>query len=103
MAITVVIRKDGTMQYIDHRADELVAGTTSKRRARHVLPVGRTQRFVFIALRWLFGEHSRVAAWTRRWSCRWMVEIVGGPTVGPFDDRDEAISWEIDWIEENVL
>jgi hypothetical protein len=36
---------------------------------------------------------------------RWMADLspVGGPTLGPFDRRSEALEAEVSWLEENWL
>jgi hypothetical protein len=101
--ITLSIRPDGSVQYIDPAASQLVTGKATKRRASHVLPVGRIRRAAFILLRWCFGETGAVAEWTRGWNCRWLVQIVDGPTAGPFNARQAAIDWEVGFIERNVL
>jgi hypothetical protein len=33
----------------------------------------------------------------------WCADILGGPFLGPFELRSEAIAAEIEWIEENLL
>ena len=101
--IVLSLKPDGAVQYIDPAASQLVTGNVTKHRASHVLPVGRIRRAAFILLRWCFGETGAVAEWTRGWKCRWLVQIVDGPTAGPFDARQAAIDWEVDWIGRNVL
>lgn len=36
---------------------------------------------------------------------KWFVDLapVGGPKLGPFETRDEAIAAEIDWLSQNYL
>lgn len=101
--VVISISPTGAVQYIDPAAGQLVTGEATKRRASHVLPVGRIRRAAFILLRWCFGETGAVADWTRGWNCQWRVQIVDGPTAGPFDERQAAIDWEVDYIGRNIL
>jgi len=101
--LTIAIRPDGSVQFIDPAAGQFVEGNASKRRASHVLPAGLVRRAAFILLRWCFGEAGAVSDWTRGWNCPWVVRIVNGPHAGPFEKRQAAIDWEVDWIERNVL
>ena len=34
---------------------------------------------------------------------RWTAQLIGGPRLGPFDRRSEAIAAEIAWLEANRL
>jgi len=101
--VTLSIRPDGSVQFIDPAAGQFVEGNVSKRRASHVLPAGRVRCAAFILLRWCFGETGAVSDWTRGWKGSWVVQIVDGPHAGPFAKRQAAIDWEVDWIERNVL
>lgn len=54
-------------------------------------------RFWFRVLRRIFGEHGKVAAWTRRWRCVWRCKILKGPHRGREErsiHRDKLIQWE---------
>lgn len=82
------------------------------RRATHIDPVNAALRQVFYLLRGLFGDEGRVAAWTRRWRCRWRVDLrpSKGPllyenpsTELPFIDRQKAIEYEHTWLFENYF
>ena len=33
---------------------------------------------------------------------RWFAEIIGGPTLGPFERRSEAISAEVRWLRDQL-
>lgn len=102
--VKIAIKPDGTVQYVDKAADQIVTGRRTRRRASHVLPVGLVRRLTFQLLRSVFSETGRVAAWTRRWRCPWTVSVVDGPQrVGPFTRRSEAIEWEVDWLHLNRL
>jgi hypothetical protein len=45
---------------------------------------------------------SRIEPWGKNGG-KWYAEIFGGPTLGPFDLRGEALAAEVDWIERNRL
>lgn len=104
--LTITIKEDGTIRFLHH--DELGSlaqlGTTTTKRASQVHPRAKSLRFAFYALRFVFGENSRVGNWTRRWKCLWMVDLAisGGPAFGPFKDRADAIKAEEAWIGERL-
>ena len=78
----------------------------SKKRASHVLPVNPLLKRLFRWLRDKYGEKGIVAAFTRKWPCRWEADMSpsGGKEVfGPFWNRDKAIAAEIAWINEHVI
>lgn len=45
---------------------------------------------------------SRIEPWGQQGG-EWFAEIYGGPTLGPFALRREAIAAEVAWIEGNLL
>ena len=73
------------------------------RRASHVRPHNILLKIPFIILRGIFSDGGRVAAWTRKWNCRWIanMEPMDGPVLGPYTTRQEAINAEKDWLWEN--
>jgi hypothetical protein len=79
--------------------------TASVKRASHVVPWHGTTRVWFKLLRKVFGEDGHVGNWTRTWKCDWEVNLhpVMGPYVGPFATRQDAIDFEIDWLNRNFL
>ena len=81
------------------------AGHATRRRASQVHPVNRIKRAAFYTLRGLFGERGRVSDWTRSWVGNWEVDLAvsGGPKLGPFAVRSEAIRAEEQWLEDNVF
>lgn len=100
---TVIVRADGSVDYIDlPDARELAAdlGAVTRTRASHIVPCSRLLRLAFRGLRSLVGDGSRLAGWSRGWRCLWRVEIVDGPTFGAFADRAAAIAAEVDWLNE---
>lgn len=78
-------------------------GTAEIHRASHVLPVNPVLRVAFRVLRWVFGDEGRAADCTRNWPCKWSVEIIGGPNLGVYDSRSEAIDVEVAWVYANLL
>jgi hypothetical protein len=101
MIRTIKLRTDGTLDFIGDEGRELVAGPATKTRASHVLPVSRGKRWAFRLLRAAFADTSRVASWCRTWRGLWRVEVIGGPTFGPFDDRLAAIRAEVEYLRRN--
>lgn len=104
LAVRIPLRTN-TIEFIAPELQPLTRlGHHTRERASHVLPVHLVPRLTFCALRKLFGESGRIAAWTRRWKCPWFVDLApsGGPTLGPFPVRSEAIAAEIDWIHTHV-
>jgi len=106
MRTVITFETDGSLTIIgDSPAvlGEEYAG--SSRRASHVEPTGLMLRWAFHLLRAAFGETGRVAGWTRRWKCPWRVNLApsGGPILGPYGDRAQAISEEVDWLAENLM
>lgn len=73
----VLVRADGNITVIyDEALDLRSLGRQSIERASHVEP-----------------DHEG----------RWTAELIGGPRLGPFDRRSEAIAAEIAWLEANRL
>ena len=77
-------------------------------RASHVLPSNLLLRVCFRLIRKVCGDRKRfpsIADWTRRWNCKWIVDLspVDGPRQDdlPFTSRQKAIHWEISWLEHN--
>lgn len=101
--VAIMIRVDGSLEYVGSRAAAVLAGmgtrVTARRRASHVVPVSLPLRLLFRAIRAVVLDESRLAGWTRRWRCAWEVRVVGGPRKGPFGSREAAIAWEVDYLE----
>src|ERR1035437_3484419 len=83
--ITITIEEDGSQTYLktDGLDCFLELGEVITRRASHVEPASRYERWAFTVLRFLFPETSKAAAWTRTWKCLWRVNTkpVGGPVL----------------------
>ena len=101
----VVIRPDGEVIIVAHAGldRERLRGlgrVYSVRRGGHVVPAARWKRWAFRLIRRTFAENSAVAYWTRRWRGPWLVDLApsGGPVLGPFASRREAIAAEEAWL-----
>lgn len=94
--------KNGQMSFVAGEGTEELQslGTVTKRRVSHVEPVNPVQRRLFHFIRSRVSDDSRIAGWTRRWSCLWRARLFDGPTLGPFRDRQAAIDAEVAWLEE---
>ncbi|TNC80257.1 MAG: hypothetical protein C9356_15125 [Oleiphilus sp.] len=86
--------KDGTLScFKDELLDGQPCETIESRRVSHVVPQNPLLRVVFVSLRWLVSDNSRVAQWTRHWPVTWMVLLEGQCHRG-FRDRAKAIAFE---------
>jgi hypothetical protein len=103
--LTITIDQAGKIEMLarDEFAELYEQGRVTKTRASHVAPVNFALRQAFWILRWATGEQGPVSDWTRRWRCRWQVQIVNGPYLGEYAERVEAIAAEVDWIERNRM
>lgn len=107
MSHQVTINPDGTIEFVS--SEELAPlrelGAVEKRRASHVEPCNWLLRVAFHIIRRQVSDESRIAEITRRWPCRWRVNLSlsDGPTFGEFSDRKQAIAAEIDWLRECAL
>lgn len=97
--LIIDIDESGKIRYI--ATPELQLGGET-RRVSHVLPVNPVLRLAFRLLRW-FGDEGRAAEFTRSWPCMWSAEIIGGPKLGEFSSRSEAIAAEVEWVNANLL
>jgi hypothetical protein len=106
--VTVTIDTDANVRFLVPTSGEspFIESGTLVRRASHVEPWQPVLRLAFYALRAVFGESGQVAEFTRKWDCRWRVNLspVNGPVIPiEFANRDMAIAFEIDWLERNFL
>lgn len=104
--ITVTI-EDGAVRFLlNEDTAPLVEDGAITRRASHVEPDGAVLRAVFHGLRFVFGDHGRVAELTRLLPCVWRVNLApsNGPVLpGRWTDRRQAIEAEIVWLNENFI
>lgn len=101
----IIMRPDGQIMAIAHatRDAQMISAlgvVAEVRRGGRVVPASFLKRALFCALRRLFGDGGRVAAWTRRWRGPWYVDMTPsrGPILGPFPNRAQAIR-----AEENII
>ena len=75
-------------------------GPATTRRASRIVPQNVLLRLLFRLLRSCVSDDSRCAQWTRRWPCQWLADmaLTGGPVLGPFPTRPQAIAAEVDWL-----
>lgn len=61
-----------------------------------VLPAAWPRRVLFRLVRWLGQRGTHLRAWTRTWRGAWIVDLapVGGPILGPYAHRSEALRVE---------
>lgn len=75
-----------------------------KKRVSHIWPQNKFKRIFFRLLRFLFGEDSRIADWTRNWKGPWIVKIIAtGEILGPFSTRRMAIDKEREVVVKMIL
>ena len=74
---------------------------TNRTRVSHIVPVSFTLRMIFMVIRSVVSDESRIAALTRKWKCKWQVDLrrSGGGIHGPFSNRDVALDFEHKWVE----
>ena len=114
--ITLTIDEDGDLIFLQTDSADIFMelGKTVTKRASHVEPGPRYERWLFHFLRFFLGDKGRVADWTRSWYTLWRINTapVGGPIlcwkhvlqncpqamaedIFYTDDRQEAIDKEI--------
>ncbi len=72
---------------------ELEMKDRKETRVSRIVPRNPLLRVFFLVLRSIFSDESRVANWTRRWRCEWLV-VIDGKVYGTFKDRKQAIEFE---------
>ena len=102
MKTIIVIKPDGVVRKIYDKEFDDELGLTH-RRASHVEPVNPVLRAVFHFVRSRCTDDSKLAAWTRKWPCRWRARIFDGPVLGPFSRRSDAIESEIEFLQQRFI
>lgn len=64
-----------------------------EKRVSRIVPKNWFLRVFFLVLRRLFSDDGKIAEWTRRWRCKWVV-VIDGMVVGEFENRRQAILFE---------
>jgi hypothetical protein len=120
--LTVTITEDGDLLYLKTSEHDIFAemGEVVTKRASHVEPATFWLRVAFHILRTVVSDKSRIAEWTRGWSCPWRVNTapVGGPIlewhhvysfrpgdhrIATWRDRQAAIDAEIKFLNQFFL
>lgn len=65
----------------------------TKTRVSRILPRNWLLRLMFSFIRSFVKDNSKIAEWTRKWSCEWLV-FIDDKQYGPFTDRAKAIECE---------
>ncbi|HFZ8522914.1 hypothetical protein ACSZNZ_17845 [Aeromonas caviae] len=65
----------------------------SQQRVSRIVPTSFLLMAAFLVIRKMCPDKSKLAAWTRRWGCKWKV-LIDGETYGPFQCRAAAIEFE---------
>lgn len=83
--LTVIVDEHGNLEYLKTDGCDVLLelGEAVTRRASHVEPATFWTRVAFHTIRRVVSDQSRVAAWTRTWSCEWRIDTspVGGPVL----------------------
>ena len=94
---TIFIDEDGNVSGLASPLTQAL-GLSERRRVSHVEPVNRILRGLFHVIRRRVSDESRMAAFTRKWPCKWQANIFNGPVLSPFNKRSHAITAEISYI-----
>lgn len=98
MKHTIHIMPNGELEYIVKPELDCLStiGSVDQKRISHVEPVSVLPRLAFKMIRRLTDDKSKIAAWTRRWKCKWRVRMLEtGFIFGSYSDRLDAIDAEI--------
>jgi carbon storage regulator len=102
----IVIEKGKLRSIYNRELEAYYARLNPQRnRASWVEPQNLVLRCLFHVVRWCVSDNSRMAQWTRDWSCQWRINLArsSGPVLGPYTSRLEAISAEVAWLRDNWL
>jgi hypothetical protein len=103
----VTLSEDGTVRFlVNEDTKPFIDEDAVIRRASHVEPKNVLIRLTFHILRGIFGEKGWMAEFTRRWPCKWRINLspINGPILpGLYKDRQEAIREEIKYLNSNFI
>lgn len=107
-AITIMITEGGDQIFLDSPGAAVFceAGSSTMRRASNILPDALLLRLLFLAIRAVVPDTSRLAGWTRSWQCLWRIDTspVGGPILAArYNVRANAIEAEIRFLNEYFM
>jgi hypothetical protein len=106
MSIAINIAPDGKIVMLKSEvSDELHGDDYNSTRVSYVEPVNPLLRWGFYLIRNRVSDDSWLAGFTRKWRCKWQSNLhpVGGPVLGNFSKRQDAIDAEIAWLLVNVF
>jgi hypothetical protein len=64
-------------------------------RVSYIRPQNIFLRIIFIFIRWIVNDNSKIANWTRQWKCKWVVQLKTDRKIYKnFINRDDAILFE---------
>jgi len=106
--IVIEFDDDGNIICLDDAdiADVLeMLGIKQTRRASHVVPCEPLLKCLFRFIRQRVDDKSLLAEFTRLWPCAWEADMApsGGPVLGPFPSRRQALKKERRWLIDNVF
>ena len=97
---TIIIIPGGDVQFLgDICPVDLPLVKLKRIRVSTIQPLTAPKRCLFRLIRFLFGDQGRIAAWTRRWVGPWKAVILATGQSAVFENRDQAVMWEMRCLE----
>lgn len=97
MKVSIVI-ENGYVYAVGNIANNL-GEVRERKKLFSIVPKNRILKMCFYILRWIFGDNSQVAQWTRTWKCTWLLVNNGSrEIIGEFSDRKEALLKELELV-----
>lgn len=94
----IYVRPDGRIKAVVRTGSEL--SFQHQRRVSRVEPSAVLLRLLFLIVRFVVSDRSKIAEATRRWPCKWRIRFLStGEIYGPYKNRTSAISAEIQMLE----
>jgi hypothetical protein len=98
---TITINTDGSIEFLGDTCPlDLPLANAVRRRVSVIEPTKFWKKKAFQILRRVAGETGAAAAFTRRWSGPWRVTILATGQTEVFQERSDAIAWEINLLNE---
>lgn len=86
------IDKHGRIRTFEEDFDLPIKRKKVKRISR-IVPQNLLLRIAFILIRSFVSDNSKIANWTRKWNCYWIV-VFNGKKYGKFKNRKKAVEFE---------
>ena len=105
----IIIVRNGVVTVIAHENDARILDSIGQsltwQRGGHVVPASWWKRCAFHLARKLLGRWTGGRAWTRTWRGAWLADmrVSGGPLLGPFAGRQEAMAAEEFWLARRII